>query len=255
MNALERSLIEKAGYSNGWENVQSSSEECVKLFSARHKAGAEIYEPDGPNQARAIRFPAGPSLEELSRSFPDSCRSDGSFAARDDVELGRILRRAAQLAMSLPTHTADTYAQAVADVESSGIGSTEAMRLVKQRIGQDLYRAALMEYWSGACAVTGLAIPELLRASHAKPWAKCESDSERLDVFNGFLLTPNLDALFDAGLIAFDDHGRLLFSSRLTPADWRVLGLQTDRPFKLRWVSQGHRKYSSWHRAHIFLEE
>jgi putative restriction endonuclease len=252
MNALERSLIERAGYTNGWENVRSSSEECVKLFSARHRAEAEIYELEGPTQARAIRFPAGPSLDELSRSFPESRRSDGSFAALDDVELGRILRRAAQLAMSLPTHTADTYAQAVADVEAFGIESTEAMRLVKQRIGQDLYRAALMEYWSGACAVTGLAIPELLRASHAKPWAKCESDAERLDVFNGFLLAPHLDALFDAGLMSFDDEGLCLFSTRLSVRDLNLLALTTGATPRLRWVSPAHIKHLGWHRDHVF---
>lgn len=46
-------------------------------------------------------------------------------------------------------------------------------------------------------------------ASHAKPWAECANDAERLDVFNGFLLVANLNALFDRFLISFDDTGRL----------------------------------------------
>ncbi len=41
MNPLERSLIEKAGYANGWENVRESTPEHVVMFSARHKAEAE----------------------------------------------------------------------------------------------------------------------------------------------------------------------------------------------------------------------
>ena len=45
-------------------------------------------------------------------------------------------------------------------------------------------------------------------ASHAKPWAECANDAERLDVFNGFLLVANLNALFDRFLISFDDTGR-----------------------------------------------
>jgi len=59
----------------------------------------------------------------------------------------------------------------------------------------------LLDLWEGRCAVTGLAVPELLRASHIKPWADCETDAERLDVYNGFLLAPHLDAAFDLGFI------------------------------------------------------
>jgi hypothetical protein len=51
--------------------------------------------------------------------------------------------------------------------------------------------------------VTGLAITELLRASHIKPWAARDTDAERLDVFNGLLLAPHCDALFARGFITF----------------------------------------------------
>ncbi len=87
--------------------------------------------------------------------------------------------------------------------------STEAERLVVQRVGQDLFRAALLDFWQGRCCATGLAIPELLRASHIKPWAVCADDNERLDVYNGLLLAPHLDALFDAGLMTVADDGDL----------------------------------------------
>lgn len=68
-----------------------------------------------------------------------------------------------------------------------------------------------MDYWGGACAVTGIALPELLRASHAKPWAKCDTDQERLNVFNGFLRCAHLDALFDRGLMTFEEDGKTVF--------------------------------------------
>ena len=55
--------------------------------------------------------------------------------------------------------------------------------MVRQRVGQNKFRDAMLDYWGGACAVTGVAIPEVLRASHAKPWAECGTDAERLDVF------------------------------------------------------------------------
>ena len=45
--------------------------------------------------------------------------------------------------------------------------------------------------------MTGLALPQALRASHAKPWGGGDSDAERLDVLNGLVLAAQLDALFD----------------------------------------------------------
>lgn len=66
--------------------------------------------------------------------------------------------------------------------------------MVVQRAGQDLFRQGLLDFWEGRCAVTGLAVPELLQSSHIKPWADCDTDSERLDIWNGFLLAPHLDA-------------------------------------------------------------
>ena len=50
--------------------------------------------------------------------------------------------------------------------------TTEAERLVVQRIGQNIFRAALMDYWGGRCPITGITDPELLRASHIVPWAE-----------------------------------------------------------------------------------
>lgn len=53
-----------------------------------------------------------------------------------------------------------------------------------QAAGQDVFRAGHVAYWDGQWAVTGLAVTELLRARHIMPWADCESDAERLDIFN-----------------------------------------------------------------------
>ena len=154
--------------------------------------------------------------------------------------------------MSLPNHAARLFAEEVQKLDAKGLEGTEALRLVKQRIGQNLYRQALLEYWGGACALTGLAIPALLRASHAKPWADCESDDERLNVFNGFLLSAHFDALFDAGFISFTDDGRLLISPNLTDQDKILLGLES--PSTLRWISPRHLPFLGRHRARVFRE-
>jgi len=92
------------------------------------------------------------------------------------------------------------------------------------RVGQGGFRDALMAKWGSSCAVTGLTCPELLRASHVKPWSH-SSQRERLDPHNGLLLAAHLDALFDKGLITFDDIGHMLLSSRLQKEERNHFGL------------------------------
>jgi hypothetical protein len=102
--------------------------------------------------------------------------------------------------------------------------STEAECLVIQRIGQEIFRAALMDYWGARCPLTGIADPDLLRASHIVPWAD-STDEQRLDVHNGLLLSALWDSAFDKGLITFADNGQPLASPRLSDAARQVLGL------------------------------
>ena len=80
-------------------------------------------------------------------------------------------------------------------IESSGdLTITEKRQLLKARVGQGDFRKHLIEYWQ-CCSVTGCSRLDCLMASHIKPWRK-SNNQERLDVFNGLLLTPNLDKLF-----------------------------------------------------------
>jgi putative restriction endonuclease len=251
MNPLERTLIEKAGYANGWENVHESTQERVVMFSARHKAEAVVSTVADSSGEWQVDFPHGPVAAELDRSY-SHLRINGGYQTTGEAALGRLLRRAAELAMALPNHAADQYAAEIAKIEAEPPSTTEALRLTKQRVGQNLFRQALMDYWGGACAVTGLNLPELLRASHAKPWADCANDAERLDVFNGFLLSAQLDALFDSGLITFDDTGPLVPSAKLTTVHRLLLGFTDDPPLRLRWISPQHKPYLTWHRQNVF---
>ena len=69
---------------------------------------------------------------------------------------------------------------------------------------------------SHRCAVTGCAISVVLRSSHIKPWAD-STNSERLNPANGLLLAAHIDALFDGGLISFENNGTMLASGRVLP--------------------------------------
>ncbi|MCS6800207.1 MAG: HNH endonuclease [Myxococcota bacterium] len=164
----------------------------------------------------------------------------------DVPSLHRLLRRAFQLARALPDEPLKVFLEKTANMPRS----TEAERLVVQRVGQEVFRDRLLDYWEGRCAITGLAVPELLRASHIKPWADCESDAERLDIFNGLLLAPHLDAAFDRGFITLGDDGEVLVAGALGRDARIVLGVE--RPLRIRALADGHRRYLPWHRQRVF---
>ena len=162
--------------------------------------------------------------------------------------LYQVLDKAAAIARTMPNRVAEKFHQATATLPRS----TEAERWVVQRVGQDLFRGALLDYWQGRCCVTGLAVPELLRASHIKPWAQCESDEERLDVFNGLLLAPHLDALFDGGWITVQIEGNLLFSKRLPAQALQQLGVPNG--LKVEGLTEAHQVYLGFHRNSVFKD-
>ena len=173
----------------------------------------------------------------------------GAAAGRtvpDVPALHRLLRRAFQLSKALPNELLHTFEKQVASLPKT----TEAERLVVQRVGQNLFRGALLDLWEGRCAVTGLAVPALLRASHIKPWADCETDAERLDAYNGLLLAPHLDAAFDAGFITVMDDGAIIVSDALDSDARATLGL--DRSLRVRGLADAHRTYMPWHRERVF---
>ncbi len=250
MNPLQRALIEKLGNDNGFEHVVASDASGVTLASARH-ANRALVGLEG--DAYQVRFQTSSSLllPELERSFPATLDAE-VFRVATEANLAALLRRAASLSRALPSQTVNDYRQAVAAELAelpAGIAGTEVERMVRQRVGQNKFRDAMLDYWGAACAVTGVALPEALRASHAKPWAECATDAERLDVFNGFLLNANLDALFDRFLISFDDQGVLVVAPVLADIDLQPLGISPG--MKLRWVNALHQPYLAFHRARM----
>lgn len=250
MNPLQRTLIEKTGNDNGFEHVVASDASGVTLASARHANRALVSLEGGAYQVRLQA--SSPSLvPELQRSFPAWLATD-AFQVATEADLAALLRRAASLSRALPSQAANDFQQAVAAELAelpAGIAGTEVERMVRQRVGQNKFRDAMLDYWGGACAVTGVEIPEVLRASHAKPWAECATDAERLDVFNGFLLSANLDALFDRFLISFDDQGVLVIAPALAGIDLQPLGISPG--MKLRWVNALHQPYLTLHRGRM----
>jgi len=117
--------------------------------------------------------------------------------------------------------------------------------LIDSRIGQGIYRARMLWWWGGKCAVTGCDDADLLIASHAIPWSK-SSNTQRLDNFNGLPLTPNLDKLFDKGLISFSDNGKILISQALNRKTLKSLGVSLG--MRLRKTDKRLMEYLALHR-------
>ena len=93
-------------------------------------------------------------------------------------------------------------------------GPTEKKAIVRIRRGQQFFRQAILNTYGIRCCITGIAIPDLLVASHIKPWSKC-SDKERLNPRNGLCLSSLHDAAFDIGLITLDEQFRVVLSKQL----------------------------------------
>lgn len=130
-------------------------------------------------------------------------------------------------------------------VNDKTIDDTQKARLVNTRIGQGRFREDLIKYWKG-CAVTGYPATQFLLASHIKPW-RVASDSERLDKYNGILLLPNLDKVFDLGYITFEDDGSIRISSHIEQPE--NLGLKPELSIRL---SESHNHFMRYHRTDVY---
>jgi hypothetical protein len=156
--------------------------------------------------------------------------------------LHAALDRIYKLGVSLPDAPLTRFRAQTAGLPQT----TEADRLVVQRIGQDIFRAALMDYWGARCPITGITDPALLRASHIVPWAECD-DAQRLDVHNGLLLSALWDAAFDTGLVSFTHDGAVLVSPELSADARTALGIE--RAPRLPNLRDAHRSNLAVHRA------
>jgi hypothetical protein len=165
-----------------------------------------------------------------------------TFTYETLTQLHATLDRVYKLATSLPDAPLLRFRAETANLSRT----TEAERLVIQRIGQNLFRDALLDYWGRRCPLTGITEPALLRASHIVPWSDC-NDEKRLDVHNGLLLSALWDAAFDQGLISFADDGTVLASSSLSTVARQALAIDTAPA--IRGLRDAHRANLAAHRA------
>ena len=133
--------------------------------------------------------------------------------------------------------------------EDARLNTTERTQIIQSRVGQGIFRNKLVEYWLG-CSVSGCSLFSVLVASHIKPWSASDN-IQRLDLYNGLLLQPNFDKLFDRGYITFDLNGKIRCSSLLDSVDRKLLGIDTN--MHLRKIDKMHNQYLLYHQENCFI--
>ena len=244
--------LEKAATDNGFDLELEHTSDWLSFGSSQTSMRIWLT---GRGESRFLaamsRSDVLKGLDDLGVVFTDLLPSGagGAASVRDIAALHRLLRRAFQLSRTLPDALLQVFENEIANLPRT----TEAERMVVRRVGQDIFRRGLLEYWDGRCAITGLDVPDLLRASHIKPWVDCNTDAERLDVFNGLLLAPHLDAAFDSGFITIAEDGTVLLSDALPSGARLVFGL--DEPLNVHRLHRAHERYMPWHRTRIFCNQ
>ncbi len=170
------------------------------------------------------------------------------YLSKISSELGHLLLKLCHsdsLIQQTATSDYQEIEKDIAEIKAHKLGDpTTAERLIHARVGQGLFRQNVLALYP-QCPVTGVSMPELLRASHIKPW-RDSSDEERLDPYNGLMLAPHVDVLFDKGYISFTDEGNIIIKD--DPAiisAVKMLGIPEGNKFHIDVKS---RVYFSWHR-------
>lgn len=110
----------------------------------------------------------------------------------------------------------------VAEIEARDLPpeGLEREATVRVRVNQSFFRRRIISAYGFRCCVTGLAVPELLVASHIVPWA--QDAANRLNPRNGLCLNALHDRAFDRGLMWVDERFIVHFSERLCDAPKRA---------------------------------
>src|SRR5579864_2361555 len=85
--------------------------------------------------------------------------------------------------------------------------------IIRARVNQGFFRAAVLAAYGGRCCITGLSIPELLNASHIVPWSV--DVKNRTNPQNGLCLNAFHDRAFDCGLLTVTPDLKVRLSPRL----------------------------------------
>lgn len=125
---------------------------------------------------------------------------------------------------------------------------------VQARVGQAYFRRAVLSAYNYRCCISGLAVPQLLIASHIVPWQ--QDTQQRLNPQNGLALSSLHDKAFDSGLLTIDQDFRVVVSQKVgseqdeffQSALQRFHGKAIEKPQKFGLQTE----FLAWHQQNIF---
>lgn len=120
----------------------------------------------------------------------------------------------------------------------------------KARDGQGKYREQLLEQCH-FCPITMIADERLLIASHIKPWA-ASNDIEKIDPYNGYMLSPLYDKLFDRGFITFTENKHIVLSEFISPYTWKQIGIKNGKLVEGLRIDEKRKEYLKFHHQSVF---
>lgn len=156
-----------------------------------------------------------PSKIELGlRGLPHGSRIDKEIFDEFCTNIGELRFQCEKIFQELKTpHMNSKY---TFSEESLGFPAGKEIEIeARQRVGQHYFRKAILSSYNQKCCITGISIPELLIASHIKPWRASNEINERTNPCNGLCLNALHDKAFDEGLITITKEYRIIVSQKL----------------------------------------
>lgn len=142
-----------------------------------------------------------------------------------------------------------------AKIEASGLPLGETREaVVRVRLNQAVFRTAVLAAYETACCITGIALPELLCASHIVPWSV--DVRNRTNPQNGLCLNAIHDRAFDRGLVTITSDYKVRVSKRIMRSESagirKLLSDFDGVPIKLPAHFPPAEQFLHFHQKHIF---
>ena len=228
---LDIPVNEKLEFRIREEGYKSYGNESIESIKAKYK-----------NTENKPLIQVGTTIESISE------KDNEGILLGEVLTAVRVVKTYYDYVMTLDSTNCKDLAESIDnEMEELQLKGEVKEAVVKLRVNQNAFRNLLLNKFEH-CALCKVNQPELLVASHIKPWRN-SSPEEKLDRDNGFLMCPNHDLLFDRGLISFDDDGNILISSKLTKESRDSLGIKDDLKIQL---SERNKEYLQYHRENIF---
>lgn len=129
---------------------------------------------------------------------------------------------------------------------------------ISDKQARRFFRKSVIAAYEGRCCISGMTIPQMLIASHIKPYAVSDLQTERANPANGLLLNAFYDRAFDQGLMTVLPDLTILISDQVKEVytdertrEWlyAIEGTKIKRPARFA----PKRDLLAYHNEYVFL--